>query len=68
MPMTSLKPYMGIKVDLEKAYDRVKWKFIIAVFRWLKFPKAFVNWMKGCLKGASSSLCINGELSQPFLL
>ena len=61
-------PVMGIKLDLEKAYDSVLWPFIFGVLDWLKFPPIFTGWIRGCLIGAKSALFINGELTKDFTL
>lgn len=38
--------YAGImKVDLSKAYDRIRWEFVEAVLRKMNFPERWIKWI-----------------------
>ena len=68
LAISSPVPTMGIKLDLEKAYDNVNWQFIFKVLEWLSFPLSFINWIKGCLKGARSAINFYGGTTPSFLM
>ncbi|XP_021765923.1 uncharacterized protein LOC110730426 [Chenopodium quinoa] len=40
-----ISPRCMVKVDLKKAYDSVKWGFLITVMQELGFPQRFVSWI-----------------------
>ena len=52
--------YMAIKLDLSKAYDRVEWKFLYAIFCKMGFAPLWIRWMHSCLSSVSYSFNING--------
>lgn len=58
--------FVAVKVDLQKAYDRVNWKFLRLVFKKFGFPKRFVNWIMQFVSSVSSSVIINGGKTQWF--
>ncbi|WOK97952.1 hypothetical protein Cni_G06660 [Canna indica] len=62
----SKNPYIIVKLDLEKAYDRTNWKVIYQVMERMKFPKEIVMWIKGCLERIKFCYKINGETSYWF--
>ena len=57
------KSYMAMKVDMNKAYDRVEWDFLEAVMLKLGFEKKWVDWIMECVKTVSYNLVINGKPS-----
>ena len=59
---STLSPRCAIKVDLQKAFDSLNWKFILDVLAALKFPAPFINWTRICLTGSRFSISINGGL------
>ena len=40
---------MALKLDMEKAYDRIEWDFIIKCFEELGFHPKWVRWIKECI-------------------
>lgn len=44
---------MAIKVDLEKAYDRLDWNFIAHTLREIGFQEQFTNVIMTCIGTAS---------------
>jgi hypothetical protein len=51
--------FMGIKFDMSKTYDRVKWHFLEAVMRNLGFSERWITLVMICVK--STSYAINGH-------
>jgi hypothetical protein len=49
-----------LKIDLEKAYDRIKWSFIREVLILFKFPMSLVNLILECISSSSSAILFNG--------
>lgn len=59
---------MAIKLDLQKAYDRVSWDFIHSVFLHLGFNEVFANWILNCMSSISFEVLVNGGKSESFKL
>ena len=58
--------FVTLKVDLQKAYDRVSWKFLQTVLTNFGFHEVFVNWIMECVSSVSFSVLINGGQSHYF--
>lgn len=57
----SLTPRGMLKVDLRKAFDSVRWDFILASLRAIAIPEFFISLIQECLSTASFTISINGE-------
>ncbi len=55
-----------MKVDLQKAYDRINWNFLRTVLRRFGFQEVFVNWIMQCVTSVLFSFLINGGKSKSF--
>ncbi|XLR04694.1 hypothetical protein S83_070892, partial [Arachis hypogaea] len=55
-----------IKLDFQKAYDRVRWSFVDMVLQKMGFGLRWRAWVKECVTTASMSVLINGSPSKPF--
>lgn len=54
------EPKAMLKVDLKKAFDSVRWDFIIGILRALSIPETFINWIYQSISTATFSVSING--------
>ena len=57
---------IAIKLDFQKAYDRVNWSFIKVVLIKFGFNDVFVNWIMECITSMSFEVLINGGKSEHF--
>lgn len=55
-----------LKVDLEKAYDRVEWPFLEEVLKITGFNSTLVHLILQCTTSVSMSVSWNGDLLEPF--
>jgi hypothetical protein len=55
----SREDLMAIKIDMEKAFDRMEWRFILAILSKLGFHRTWINWIKICITSHSFSILIN---------
>ncbi|XP_074300419.1 uncharacterized protein LOC141631680 [Silene latifolia] len=54
----------AIKLDMNKAFDRVSWPFLFHVLKLFGFPKVFRKLIKACVKIVSLQVLINGTPSR----
>lgn len=59
-PPSTAPDRMMLKLDLEKAFDRVSWCFIEQVFYFYGFPSTWISWIKGTIQNPSFAFLING--------
>ena len=55
-------PRCSLKVDLMKAYDSVRWDFLLVILRTVGFPSRMVNWIGECISTTRFLVSIKGEL------
>ncbi|XP_060969524.1 uncharacterized protein LOC133036798 [Cannabis sativa] len=58
--------YMLLKLDLEKAYDKLDWDFLISVLHQIGFGSPFIDWIKACISVAEIKLLLNGSVVGKF--
>ena len=58
--------YMAIKVELEKAYDKVEWSFIREVLINANLPQNLVSLIMSCVSSVSTSILFNGGNMEPI--
>ncbi|CAL1406444.1 unnamed protein product [Linum trigynum] len=54
------------KIDLEKAYDRLRWDFLRDTLKEIGLPSSWINCIMTCVEQNRMRILWNGELSQPF--
>lgn len=58
---------MVIKIDLEKAYDRLEWCFIRDTLSLFKFPSHLINLIMSCVSSSLIAILFNGGALESFL-
>ena len=57
---------MLFKLDIKKAFDSIRWDFILDLLRHLGFPNRFLDWLSILLSTASSRILLNGVPGDPI--
>ncbi|XP_038974764.1 uncharacterized protein LOC120106009 [Phoenix dactylifera] len=57
---------MGIKLDMERAYDRVRWDFLQQSLQGFGFPEIWISWVMSCVRCPSFAILVNGTPSRFF--
>ena len=60
------KGYMTIKIDLEKAYDKIEWAFIREMLLQFNFSDNIIDLILSCVSSVSTSLLFNGGCLESF--
>jgi len=55
-----------LKIDLAKAFDRLKWDFIAVALTRLQLPTSFINLIYQCISTTTLSILVNGEPTAGF--
>ncbi|XP_028784473.1 uncharacterized protein LOC114740485 [Neltuma alba] len=55
------KVEMAVKIDMNKAYDRLEWCFIEAVMRRMGFGETWIGWVMECVSSVSLDLMVGGR-------
>ncbi|KAK9984067.1 hypothetical protein SO802_033592 [Lithocarpus litseifolius] len=61
-----IEGFMAIKIDLEKAYDKLEWGFIRERLLGFKFPMDLVEIIMSCISTVSTSILFNGGMLEPI--
>lgn len=56
----NIDPRGMLKVDLRKAFDSIRWDFIISALKGINVPEQFLNWIVECISTPSFSVSVNG--------
>ncbi|KAK2996151.1 hypothetical protein RJ639_029510, partial [Escallonia herrerae] len=51
---------MAIKIDMEKAYDKMEWSFILNILKNFGFDQKWIGWVEQYISTATFSTLING--------
>lgn len=58
---------VGLKLDMEKAYDRIEWHFLEAVLTSMGFRDRMISLIMRCVTTASFSVLLNGRPRRLFM-
>jgi len=58
--------YVGIKIDIAKAYDSFEWPFIQNVLQNMRYPPNIIKTIMLCLSSVTFSILINGSPTDSF--
>jgi len=53
--------WVALKLDMEKAYDRLEWDFICACLQQYGFHNRFIKLIVECITTTTYSVLVNGE-------
>ncbi|XP_028089060.1 uncharacterized protein LOC114289509 [Camellia sinensis] len=59
---------MAIKLDFNKAYDRVEWDFLLELMRRMGFAPKWIQWVSECITTVIFSVFVNREKQAAFTL
>ena len=59
--LKSKTSWVAIRLDMEKAYDRMEWDFILKCFEEIGFHQRWNNWIKKCISFVSYLVIVNDE-------
>nr|GEX09150.1 RNA-directed DNA polymerase, eukaryota [Tanacetum cinerariifolium] len=60
------KQVMFFKVNFAKAYDSVRWDYLLDVLKAFGFGQIWCNWIRGTLSSTRASVLVNGSPSNEF--
>ena len=55
--------WVALKLDMEKAYDRLEWPFVRKCLERLGFHSKWIQWITKCITSISYLLLVNDEPS-----
>lgn len=71
-----MKPYMRltrkkqsavlVKIDFDKAYDKVKWSFLYKALELKGFPDLWCDWIMKIVRGGYVGVKVNGQIGLYF--
>ncbi|XP_076888771.1 secreted RxLR effector protein 78-like [Bidens hawaiensis] len=65
--LSAIAPSRAYKIiDFEKAFDNVKWNFLMSIMEQMGFPDKWCKWILRILSSARSSVLVNGSPTFEF--
>ena len=70
-----MKPYMSYieriwvalsSIDFKKAYDKIKWNFLLQTLQLKGFSPKWIEWIKSFISGGSVAINVNDEIGPYF--
>lgn len=59
-------PTLLVKLDISKAFDSVRWDYLLSLLEHLGFPSRWRDWISALLATSSSQVLLNGIPGQPI--
>lgn len=50
-----------LKIDIEKAYDKLEWRFMLECLKAMNFGPEITGWIRALMKKATTVVQVNGE-------
>ena len=57
---------MVLKIDFEKAFDKIRWEFVFEVLRNMGFDCKWVDWITSIFNSSTISVLVNGATTDEF--
>ncbi|KAL5561792.1 hypothetical protein UlMin_031539 [Ulmus minor] len=58
--------WMCLKIDIQKAYDRLSWQFLETILKAFGFHPRWIQWIVTCCSTPKMTLMLNGAPVQSF--
>ena len=55
-----------LKLDFEKAYDKVRWSFLLQTLRMKGFSSKWISWIETFISGGSVAVNVNDDVGHYF--
>nr|GEZ80862.1 hypothetical protein [Tanacetum cinerariifolium] len=55
-------PRCAFKIDIQKAYDTVDWRFLANILKCFGFHPTMIKWIMACIESSSFSISLNGNI------
>jgi len=59
--MKGKQAWVALKLDMEKAYDRLEWPFVRQCLQQLGFHSKWIHWIMECITSVSYSILVNDK-------
>jgi hypothetical protein len=53
--------FLAVNIDMEKAFDKMEWNFLLAILHQLGFHPIWINWIQLCISTSSFTVLLNGS-------
>lgn len=60
------KGFIAVKLDLEKAYDRLRWDFVVDTLKDIGMPLQWIDLVYKCISTPSMRVLFNGNMTNNF--